>query len=354
MTDDTGVADPTWPGLLSDLIRGEDQAVDTTAWAMEQILEGVATPAQMAAFLVALRAKGETVDELTGLARTMIKYATPLEVPGPALDIVGSGGDRAGTVNISTMAAIVAAAAGTRVVKHGNRAASSACGSADLLQELGLVLDLTPEQQHQVIAKAGIGFLFAAHYHPAFRHAGPVRRELGVPTAFNFLGPLTNPAQPSAVAVGVADARMAGLLAGVFASRGQQGLVFHGDDGLDELTTTTSSKVWVFGPDTELTTLEFDPAALGLARSRPEDLVGGPPPVNAQIARDVLAGAAGPVRDIVLLNAAAGLTAWDGPQPDRLVAQLGDNLQRVATAIDTGAAAAQLEQWVTLSRAVAS
>lgn len=354
MTDDTGVADPTWPGLLSDLIRGEDQAVETTAWAMEQILEGVATPAQMAAFLVALRAKGETVDELTGLARTMIRYATPLDVPGPALDIVGSGGDRAGTVNISTMAAIVAAAAGTRVVKHGNRAASSDCGSADLLQELGLVLDLTPEQQHQVIAKAGIGFLFAAHYHPAFRHAGPVRRELGVPTAFNFLGPLTNPAQPSAVAVGVADARMAGLLAGVFSSRGQQGLVFHGDDGLDELTTTTTSKVWVFGPATALTTLEFDPASLGLARSRPEDLVGGAPPVNAQIARDVLAGAGGPVRDIVLLNAAAGLTAWDTPRPDRLVEQLGDNLERVATAIDTGAAAAQLEQWVTLSHSVAS
>jgi anthranilate phosphoribosyltransferase len=352
MTDDTGVVELTWPDLLSRLIKGEDQPSRSTAWAMDQILEGLATPAQMAGFLVALRAKGETVDELTGLAETMVRFATRIELPGPALDIVGSGGDRAGTVNISTMAAIVAAAAGTRVVKHGNRAASSACGSADLLEELGLVLDLDPEQQEQVIAKAGIGFLFAAHYHPAFRHAGPVRRELGVPTVFNFLGPLTNPAQPSAVAAGVADPRMAGLMAGVFAGRGQQGLVFHGSDGLDELTTTTTSTLWLFGPGTPLTTVEFDPATLGIPRSRPEDLLGGTPAVNARIAREVLSGATGPVRDIVLLNAAAGLTAWDGPRPDRLDEQLGGNLERVGAAIDTGAAAAQLEQWVSLSQTV--
>lgn len=354
MTDDTGVADLSWPILLSSLIRGEDQPSRSTAWAMDQILEGLATPAQMAGFLVALRAKGETVDELSGLAETMVRFATRIELPGPALDIVGSGGDRAGTVNISTMAAIVAAAAGTRVVKHGNRAASSACGSADLLEELGLVLDLAPEQQEQVIAKTGIGFLFAAHYHPAFRHAGPVRRELGVPTAFNFLGPLTNPARPSAVAAGVADPRMAELMAGVFAARGQQGLVFHGSDGLDELTTTTTSTLWLFGPGTPLTTVAFDPASLGLPRARPEDLVGGTPAINAQVARDVLSGATGPVRDIVLLNAAAGLTAWDGPRPDRLIEQLGANLERVGSAIDTGAAAAQLEQWVSLSRSLAS
>ncbi|HLT59756.1 MAG TPA: anthranilate phosphoribosyltransferase [Microlunatus sp.] len=351
MAGDDDVREPTWPALLTGLIQGRDQSAETTAWAMEQILDGVATPAQMAAFLVALRAKGETVEELTGLSRTMVRFATRIEVAGPALDIVGSGGDRAGTVNISTMAAIVAAAAGCRVVKHGNRAASSACGAADLLEELGLVLDLSPEQQQRVIAQAGIGFLFAAHYHPAFRHAGPVRRELGVPTAFNFLGPLTNPAQPSAVAVGVADPRMAGLLAGVFAARGQQGLVFHGDDGLDELTTTTTSKLWVFGRGEPLREVEFDPADLGLPRARPEDLVGGTPAVNAKIARDVLSGASGPVRDIVLLNAAAGLTAWDGPRPDRLQEQLAGNLERVAGAIDTGGAAAQLEQWVSLTQA---
>lgn len=350
MTTDNDVAELTWPGLLTDLVRGVNQPTEATAWAMGQILDGVTTPAQIAAFLVALRAKGETVEELTGLAETMIRFATRIQLAGPALDIVGSGGDRAGTVNISTMAAVVAAAAGTRVVKHGNRAASSACGSADLLEELGLVLDLTPERQQQVIAQAGIGFLFAPHYHPAFRHAGPVRRELGIATAFNFLGPLTNPAQPSAVAAGIADPRMAALVAGVLSSRGQQGLVFHGGDGLDELTTTTTSTLWFFAPGTPVGSIEFDPADVGLPRAQPDDLLGGTAAINAKIARDVLAGATGPVRDIVLLNAAAGLTAWDGPRPDQLHDQLGGNLERVANAIDTGAAAAQLEQWVSLSQ----
>ena len=235
-----------WPDILSGLVRGEDQPAEATAWAMGQILNGDATPAQLAAFVIGLRSKGETVEELTGLADMMIEFATPIEIGGPAVDVVGSGGDRSNTVNISTMAAIVAAAAGARVVKHGNRAASSACGAADVLEALGLVLDLAPEAQQQVVDQVGIGFLFAAHYHPALRHAAATRRELGIPTTFNFLGPLANPAQPISQAVGVADPRMAELMAGVFASRGNYGLVVHGDDGLDELTTTTSSTVWVY------------------------------------------------------------------------------------------------------------
>jgi anthranilate phosphoribosyltransferase len=209
-----------WPELLSSLVRGEDQPAEATGWAMGEILNGDATPAQMAAFVIGLRSKGETVAELTGLADTMIEFATPIEIGGPAVDVVGSGGDRSNTVNISTMAAIVAAAAGTRVVKHGNRAASSACGAADVLEALGVVLDLAPEAQQQVVDQVGIGFLFAAHYHPALRHASAMRRELGIPTTFNFLGPLANPAQPISQAVGVADPQMAELMAGVFATRG--------------------------------------------------------------------------------------------------------------------------------------
>src|SRR5918994_7266431 len=230
-----------WPDLLSGLVRGEDQPAEATAWAMGKILNGDATPAQLAAFVIGLRSKGETVEELTGLADMMIEFATPIEIGGPAVDVVGSRGDPSNTVNISTMAAIFAPAAGARVVKHGNRAASSACGAADVLEALGLVLDLAPEAQQQVIEQTGIGFLFAPHYHPALRFAGAPRRELGIPTTFNFLGPLANPAQPIAEAVGVADARMADLMAGGFFPPGNQGLVLHGDDGLDEMTTTTSS-----------------------------------------------------------------------------------------------------------------
>ncbi|MBA3529132.1 MAG: anthranilate phosphoribosyltransferase [Propionibacteriaceae bacterium] len=334
-----------WPELLSGLVRGRDQSRDATAWAMEQILTGAATPAQLAAFVVALRSKGETVEEITGLADTMIEFATPIEIPGPAVDVVGSGGDRANTVNISTMAAVVAAGAGARVVKHGNRAASSACGAADVLEALGVVLDLTPEQQQVVVEQTGIGFLFAPLYHPALRHAAGPRRELGIPTTFNFLGPLANPAQPDSQAVGVADARMAELMAGVFATRGNQGLVFHGDDGLDELTTTTTSTVWLFA-DGSVSQTELDPADLGLAAASLADLVGGAPSLNAEVAQATLSGVIGPVRDIVILNAAAALTAFDTPAPDRLLDQFRAGMARAEDAIDSGAARAKLSDWV--------
>lgn len=337
-------SDRTWSGVLGPLVAGHDLPHEATAWAMERLLSGEATPAQQAAFVVALRCKGETVEELSGLADTMLDFATPIEVPGPAVDVVGSGGDRANTVNISTMAAIVAAAAGARVVKHGNRAASSACGAADVLEALGVVLDLPPERQADVVAEVGIGFLFAPLYHPALRHA-VWRRELGIPTTFNFLGPLANPAQPVAQAVGVADVRMAALMAGVFAARGQRGLVVHGGDGLDELTTTTTSTVWVYA-DGAVRQRELDPADLGIPRATVADLVGGDAATNAGVVRDLLDGRTGPVRDIVTLNAAAALVAYDGPVADDLETQLTGALERARNAIDSGAGKAKLDSWV--------
>ena len=339
----------TWPALLGGLVRREDQTRAATAWAMEQILAGEASPAQLAAFVVALRSKGETVAEIAGLADTMIDFATPVELSGPAVDVVGSGGDRSNTVNVSTMAAVVAAAAGARVVKHGNRAASSACGSADVLEALGVVLDLPPEAQQGVLDEAGIAFLFAPLYHAGLRHAAVPRRELGIPTTFNFLGPLANPAQPVAQAVGVADARMAELMAGVFASRGNQGLVVHGGDGLDELTTTTTSAVWVHR-DGAVAATTLDPQELGLPRAEPGDLVGGDAAHNAQVVRELLDGRPGPVRDIVLLNAAATLVAFAGPDPARLPEQLTAQVRVAAEAIDSGAARDTLGRWVAATR----
>ena len=340
-----------WPELLSSLVRGEDQPAEATAWAMGQILSGDATPAQLAAFVIGLRCKGETIEELTGLADMMIEYATPIEIGGPAVDVVGSGGDRSNTVNISTMAAIVAAAAGARVVKHGNRAASSACGAADVLEALGVVLDLTSEAQQRVVDQVGIGFLFAAHYHPALRHASAVRRELGIPTTFNFLGPLANPAQPISQAVGVADPRMAELMAGVFASRGNYGLVVHGGDGLDELTTTTSSTVWVYA-DGDVERMELDPLSLGVPRARLPDLVGGNAAVNAEAIREVVSGKPGPVRDIVVLNAAAALVAYGKPAPGRLEDDFADELEQARQAIDSGAAQTKLREWIEATQSV--
>jgi anthranilate phosphoribosyltransferase len=342
----------SWRQLLSGLVRGEDQSAEATAWAMGQILSGEATPAQLTAFVIALRMKGETVAEMAGLADTMLEFATPIEIAGEAVDVVGSGGDRANTVNVSTMAAIVAAGAGARVVKHGNRSASSACGAADVLEALGVVLDLTPEQQQQVVEQTGIGFLFAPHYHPALRHAAAPRSQLGIPTTFNFLGPLANPAQPNASAVGVADARMAELMAGVFATRGGQGLVFHGDDGLDELTTTTTSTIWAFA-DGRVSRSELDPIDLGVPRAQVADLTGGDAARNATVVADLVAGKQGPVRDIVVLNAAAALTAYAKPvHGDGLVDQLRSHLVRAEQSIDSGAAEAKLAEWVATTHSV--
>jgi anthranilate phosphoribosyltransferase len=334
----------TWPAVLSALLERRDLSAEATAWAMTEIMSGSATPAQIAGFVMALRVKGETVDEVEGLVQAMYDHATPISIPGRAVDVVGTGGDRAHTVNISTMAAVVAAGAGARVVKHGNRAASSACGAADLLEELGVRLDLPPLRVAELATEVGITFCFAPVFHPALRHAAVPRRELGVPTTFNFLGPLANPAKPTAQAVGVADGRMAGIVAGVLAGRGVSALVFRGDDGLDELTTTTTSRVWMVR-DGQVTEVRLDPAALGVPTAPPNALRGGDASRNAEVARRFLDGERGPVRDAVVLNAAAALTAYDGAAGD-LTELLPPAMDRAADAVDTGAAAEVLERWV--------
>ena len=347
---------PSWPALIRALIGGRALTADETAWAMNEIMEGAATPAQIAGFGVALRAKGETAEEMAGLAASMLAHATPITIPGPVTDLVGTGGDGLHTVNVSTMATIVAAAAGVPMVKHGNRAASSACGAADVLEALGVVIDLPATATEALFGEIGIAFLFAAMYHPAFRHTGPVRRELGVPTAFNYLGPLTNPARPASLAVGVADPAMGAVLAGVYASRGESALVFHGE-GLDELTTTGPSTVWI-AADGAVAVTEFDPAALGLPRATIDDLRGGDATDNADVVRRLLAGRTGPVRDIVLLNAAAAITAAGGlsgvTSSDTLTKALGDGLARAAAAVDSGAAAALLDRWTRASNRLAT
>jgi len=316
---------------------------------MEQILAGEATPAQIAAFAVALRAKGETVDEVEALVETMYSHATPFPLPagvGPVVDVVGTGGDRANTVNISTMAAIIVAAAGVPVVKHGNRAASSATGSADLLEALGVRLDLPVDRVGEVLGEVGITFAFAPVFHPAMRFAGPPRREIGVPTTFNILGPLANPARPTAMAVGCADERLAPVMAGVLARRGVSALVVRGDDGLDELTTTTTSRVWV-AADGQVVEQTLDAADLGIPRARPEDLRGGAPEQNAAVARRTLAGELGPVLDAVLLNAAAAVAATRTAAGERgdLLDLLADGLTRCREAAVGGAVAGVLERW---------
>jgi anthranilate phosphoribosyltransferase len=343
----------TWPAVLGALIRGDHLAADEAAWAMNEIMEGAATPAQIAGFGVALRIKGETPGEVTGLAEAMLDHATPISIPGPTVDLVGTGGDGARTVNLSTMGTIVAAAAGARMVKHGNRAASSACGTADVLEALGVVIDLPAPATEQLVAEVGAGFLFAPLYHPALRHVIVPRRELGVPTVFNVLGPVANPARPTAQALGVADPRMGPILAGVLAARGCSALVFHGADGLDELTTTAPSTVWVVH-DGAVSQTTFDPAELDIARCTPADLEGGDPAHNAGVVRAFLGGARGPVRETALLNAGAALAAEAGVAgPDGLVPALADGYQRAVAAVDSGAAAGLLDLWVETSKRLA-
>ncbi|MGV9302407.1 anthranilate phosphoribosyltransferase [Nonomuraea sp. NPDC003727] len=335
----------TWSTLLGTLLDGRSLRARDTAWAMGQIMAGAATDAQIAGFAVALRAKGETVEEVSGLATALLDGAAPLEVPGDAVDLVGTGGDQAHTVNVSTMAAIVAAAAGAKVVKHGGRAASSSTGAADVLEALGVVVDLPPARAAGVAAEVGITFLFAARHHPAFRHTTGPRRQLGVPTVFNVLGPLVNPARPAAQAVGVFHAHLAPVVAGVLAARGCSSLVFRGDDGLDELTTTGPSTIWEVRDGT-VTSSRFDPLSLGIARASVDDLRGADAAYNAEVARQVLGGAPGPVRDIVCLNAAAALAAAGREGVRGLAAAYG----RACAAIDSGAAAALLECWAAATR----
>lgn len=343
------VADSTWPEVLERLIRREDLPPDDVAWAMGEVLAGRATPAQIGAFAALLRAKGETPAELAALIRTMLAVAVrvPVEAEGtdgPLVDTCGTGGDRAGTFNISTVAALVAAAAGARVAKHGNRAASSSCGSADLLEALGVRLDMDPGGVARCIRQVGIGFCFAPRFHPALRHAAGARRELGIPTTFNFLGPLANPAGVRRQVVGVSDPRMADRLLGALADLGAvHAMVVFGHDGLDELTTTDVSTVRELR-DGVVQRYVLDPVELGLARAAPGDLAGGDPAANAATARALLAGSGPePLAEVVCLNAAAALIVAG------VAAGWEDGLARARAALDGGGAAERLARLVACS-----
>lgn len=344
------IEETTWPNLLTSLLEGEDLSVSEADWAMGEFMTGRATPAQMGAFLVALQRKGVTVDEIVGFRDAILAEAREISIPSMALDIVGTGGDRVGTVNISTMASVVVAASGVPVAKHGNKAASSKSGASDVLTALGVNFALEPEQLREVFDEAGIAFVHAARFLPGFRHVAPVRQELGVQTVFNYLGPLCNPVRPEATAAGVADLSKAPLFADLFRFRGAAALVFRGDDGLDELTTTGHSHVWEVSRGA-LTEHDLDPRALGIERAKLSDLLGGTPDENAAIVHRVFAGERGPVRDIVLLNAAAGLVAYDlAAVPESVdrafLERLDEKLKIVADAVDSGGAAKKLSQWV--------
>lgn len=347
--------DLSWPTILTTLLEKSDLSVSQAEWAMSQFMTGVASGAQLGGFLVALQSKGVTVDEVIGFRDAILAEAAPIDLPTMSLDIVGTGGDRFGTVNISSMASIVAASTGVPVVKHGNRAASSLSGSSDVFTSLGIDLSLDPEALTRSFNEAGIAFVHAARFLQGFKHVAAARSEIGIPTVFNFLGPLCNPVRPEASAVGVADLDRVPIFVGVFRLRGASALVFRGDDGLDELTTTGHSRIWEVSRG-GLTEHDLEPRDLGIPRANIQDLVGGTPDENADVVRRVLGGEDGPVRDIVLLNAAAGLVAYDiAADPDSverpLLTRLGEKLEVAKQAIDSGAATAKLQAWVNATQA---
>ncbi|MEB4210711.1 anthranilate phosphoribosyltransferase [Mycobacterium sp. 94-17] len=343
----SGASPISWPRVLSRLTGGQDLTRGQAAWAMDQIMAGEASPAQIAAFAVAMQVKVPTSAEVIELAEVMLDHAVPMPaLRDDTVDIVGTGGDGVNTVNLSTMAAIVAAAAGVPVVKHGNRAASSLSGGADTLEALGIRIDLGPEQVARSLDEVGIAFCFAPLFHPSYRHTSAVRREIGVPTVFNLLGPLTNPARPRAGLIGCAFADLSEVMAGVFAARRSSVLVVHGDDGLDELTTTTTSTIWRVQAGT-VDKLTFDPAGFGFPRADLDDLLGGDAQANAAEVRAVLAGDKGPVRDAVVLNAAGAIVAHAGlSSRAEWLPAWEDGLARARAAIDSGAAEHLLAGWV--------
>ncbi|MDN4486816.1 anthranilate phosphoribosyltransferase [Demequina sp. SYSU T00039] len=339
----------TLQDLLARLVEHEDLTAEETAAVMESVLTDSASPVAMGAFLAALRVKRETATEVAGLAQAMLDHALRFEVPGRTVDIVGTGGDGAHTVNISTMASIVIAGAGPTVVKHGNRAATSKSGSADVLGALGVRLDLPVERVKELATEVGITFCFAQVFHPSMRFAMPIRKELGIPTTFNILGPLTNPAQPQATAIGSSSMRVSPVLAGVVASQGREALVFHGDDGLDELAPTGPATLWEVRGG-EISEQRLDPVGdLGLAPITLDELRGGDAEQNAAVVRRVLEGETGPVRDTVALNAAAGLVAdatLPGTASGTLVERFSAGLGHAERSIDSGAAREALDRWV--------
>ncbi|PKQ17993.1 MAG: anthranilate phosphoribosyltransferase [Actinobacteria bacterium HGW-Actinobacteria-8] len=338
----------TWPDILMRLSFDEDLDAADTAWMLNEVFNGRATDAQLGAFLMGMQTKGATAVEVNGMVETMLAHAAPLSIPGRSVDIVGTGGDQANTVNISTMAALVIAGAGLRVVKHGSRASSSTTGSSDVLAALGIKLDLEPQRVAEVAEEVGITFCFAMMFHPAMRFAGPVRKELGIPTIFNVLGPLTNPAQPAVSAIGAASEALAPVMADVLAMRGRDGMVFRNEDGLDELAATAATRVWDVR-DGVVTEAMIDAVAdLGLRPIPIEALRGGEADENAAVVRSVLAGDSGPVRETVIANAALAIAA-DGTLPgtdaDDLLTRVRAGMVAAANAIDSGAADATLHRW---------
>lgn len=344
----------SWPAVLGALAAGRDLTIGEATWAMNAVMTGEATGAQIGALLIGLKIKGETIDEVVGFRDAALAHALPLPIGPRVLDIVGTGGDPHGALNISSAAAVIAAAAGVPVVKHGNRAASSASGASDVLTALGVDIDLEPQRVAEVFREVGVTFVNAAKFHAGFRHAAGPRREIGVSTLFNVLGPLSNPARPEASAVGASDAARVPLIVGVFQTRGATALVYRGDDGLDKLTTTGHSHIWEIS-NGSVTEHDLDPAEIGVPRASIEDVLGRDPAYNANVIRAVLDGVHGPARDIMLLNAAAGLTAYrlaerpetrDIPIRERLAEQFAV----AAEAVDSGAAAAKLEAWAAATR----
>jgi anthranilate phosphoribosyltransferase len=340
----------TWPRLLAALLAREDLTADDTRWAMTEVMDDTHQPAQLAAFLVALRAKGETAAELGGMLDALMDRVIPLPVDGSTVtDVVGTGGDGAHTVNISTMAALVTAAAGARVVKHGGRSVSSKSGSADVLEALGIPLDLSPAQVARCVTEIGIGFTFAPNFHHGLRHAAPVRRALGVPTAINYLAPLTNPARPRTALIGCSSLALAPVLAAVLAERGATAFVVRGHDGLDEITTGAPTGLWIASGE-GVRKAAFDTARFGLGRARPGDLAGGDAAYNAKVVRSVAAGEPGPVLDAVLANAAGALAARSGAAGNGgFEDAFAAGLDQARTAVSSGAAARLLDQWIALA-----
>ena len=337
-----------WSEVLADLVAHRDLDTDRARRCVDALLSGDTSPVQIAAFLVALRTKGERAEELVGMLEAVRAASVPVVLPGDvltrAVDVVGTGGDNSASVNLSTMAGLVVAGAGVPVCKHGNRAASSRCGSADVLEALGVVLELSAEQVVRCVVDHGFGFCFAPAFHPSFRHVGPVRRELGVRTAFNLLGPLANPAGVRRMLVGVASVEAGESIARTLALAGlERAWVVHGPDGLDEITTAGITRCWKVGPDGVETT-ELDPSSWGLMPAGAEELRGGDPATNAAVARRVLAGEHGPVRDAVLANAAAALVVA-GTASDMV-----HGIHLAAEAIDSGRATGVLAGVVEATR----
>lgn len=348
----------SWPQVLTHLLVDKTLNTEQAQWAMRQMMAGEATSAQVAAFVTALRAKGETAGDISALVDVMLEHALSANVAGLTVDTCGTGGDGAHTVNISTMAAVVVAASGLTVVKHGNRAASSKCGSADVLEALGVRLDLPAEAVSEVANIAGITFYFAQAFHPALRHVGPARREIGIPTVFNVLGPLANPARPTAQVLGVANEKLAPVMAEVLLRRGTKALVVRGNEGLDELSTHGVSTIWnVLG--SEVTVSEFDPASLNIAQPAADALAGGDAQFNATVMSELFDGVSTPkldaVRDAVCLNAAAALVAAEAVSADvtNINEALTRNFAKAKELIESGAANSKLELWIKTTQGIA-